>query len=359
MHNGMTPVFRTLVVFLGILLVAPAAVAEIYKIVNPDGTVTYTDQRPSAGAEAVELPPLSVVETDIDTSIVTDRAEAGPEEPTLRDLRRQFGDFRITQPQDEETFWGTANAVTISWGASRAIPDSMSVVLYVDGQQQAAPTGGGVTMTLERGEHQAEADRCQQHHEVRPRSRHGCPEVVQGDDDGGGVGKAVDHRVRQKIDHQPQPQDAQCQLKYTDHEGQQDGVGNVSGTPCGGQRRQGGRCHQGNHRYRAGGQLARGAEYGGDDAGQERGIQPVVRRKTGQLRIRHGLRDQHQRHGQPGHRVGAQHAAVFQLRQPVGKMERARQLVQGLPGGLDDGFSADTLRWQLLSPVCGIRFPAG
>ena len=158
MHNGMTPAFRTLVVFLGIFLAAPAAMAEIYKIVNPDGTVTYTDQRPSAGAEAVELPPLSVVETDIDTSIVTDRAEAGPEEPTLRDLRRQFGDFRITQPQDEETFWGTANAVTISWGASRAIPDSMSVVLYVDGQQQAAPTGGGVTMTLERGEHQAYAE---------------------------------------------------------------------------------------------------------------------------------------------------------------------------------------------------------
>jgi hypothetical protein len=64
------------------------------------------------------------------------------------------------------------------------------------------------------------------------------------DDDGGGVGKAVDHRVRQKIDHQPQPQNAQGQLKDTDHEGQQDGIGNVSGTARGGQRCKGGRCHQ-------------------------------------------------------------------------------------------------------------------
>jgi hypothetical protein len=154
----MNPAVRTLFVLLATLVAAPAAVAEIYKVVNPDGTVTYTDQRPSSGAEVVDLPPLSVVETDIDTSIVTERPEAGTDEPTLRDLRREYRDFRITQPQNEETFWGTGNTVTISWGASQPIPDTMSVALYVDGQQQAAPANGGVTLTLDRGEHQAYAE---------------------------------------------------------------------------------------------------------------------------------------------------------------------------------------------------------
>ena len=157
MHKGLTPAVRTLLVLLGIFIAAPA-VAEIYKIVNPDGTVTFTDQRPGPGAKPVDLPPLSVVETDIDTSILDKQAETDAQEPTLRDLRRQFQDFRITQPQNEETFWGTGNAVTISWGASRAIPDTMSVVLYVDGQRQPAPAGGSATLTLDRGEHQAWAE---------------------------------------------------------------------------------------------------------------------------------------------------------------------------------------------------------
>jgi len=157
MHKGLTPAVRTLLVLLGIFITAPA-VAEIYKIVNPDGTVTFTDQRPGPGAKPVDLPPLSVVETDIDTSILDKQAETDAQEPTLRDLRRQFQDFRITQPQNEETFWGTGNAVTISWGASRAIPDTMSVVLYVDGQRQPAPAGGSATLTLDRGEHQTWAE---------------------------------------------------------------------------------------------------------------------------------------------------------------------------------------------------------
>jgi hypothetical protein len=158
MHKGMTPAVRTLLVVIAVFVSAPAAVAEIYKIVNPDGTVTFTDQRPGPGAQPVELPPLSVVETDIDTSIVTERAEATAQEPSLRDLRREYRDFRITQPQNEETFWGTGNSVTIGWGASKAIPATMSVALYVDGTKQAVESSGSVTMTLDRGEHQTWAE---------------------------------------------------------------------------------------------------------------------------------------------------------------------------------------------------------
>lgn len=158
MNKGL--IFTSLVIMATLFaLVVPQAVVaegEIYKVVNPDGSITFTDQKPSAGAQPVELKPLSVVETDIQVPVAA--APEEPAEPTVRDLRRQFRDFRITQPQHEETFWGTSNSVVISWGASQAIPDSMTVVLFVDGQLSEAPASGSVSMTFERGEHQAYAE---------------------------------------------------------------------------------------------------------------------------------------------------------------------------------------------------------
>lgn len=157
MNKGLIPVLACL----ALLSAAPAAVAEgeIYKIVNPDGSITFTDQKPSPGAEPVELKPLSVVETDIQVPAETtvEEGQADPAEPSQRDLRRMYRDFAITRPQSEETFWGTENQVTVSWGASQPLLDSMRVVLYVNGEGQEAPAGGSITLTLERGEHQVYA----------------------------------------------------------------------------------------------------------------------------------------------------------------------------------------------------------
>ena len=130
---------------------------EIYKVVDEHGNVTYTDQRPSAGSEPMDLPPLSVIQSDIVVPAPAAQGEQAAEEakaPTPRDLRRQFRDFRITQPQQEETFWGTANTVVVAWGSSQPIPAEMSARLFVDGISQDAPASGSVSLTLDRGEHQ-------------------------------------------------------------------------------------------------------------------------------------------------------------------------------------------------------------
>ena len=129
---------------------------EIYKVVDEHGNVTFTDQRPSDGAEPMDLPPLSVVETEIEVPMTGQAAQAEEQAkaPTTRDLRRQFRDFRITQPQQEETFWGTANSVVVAWGSSQAVPAEFSARLYVDGKPQDVPGSGSMTLTLDRGEHQ-------------------------------------------------------------------------------------------------------------------------------------------------------------------------------------------------------------
>jgi len=152
------------VLFSVALLLTPlvtVAEGQIYKVVNPDGSVTFTDQKPAPGAEPVKLKPLSVIETDIQVPKTADASENPPEEvtkePTARELQRMFRDFRITQPQNEETFWGTGNQVTVSWGASKTIPEDMRVILYVNGEGQNAPASGSMLLSLDRGEHQVYA----------------------------------------------------------------------------------------------------------------------------------------------------------------------------------------------------------
>lgn len=143
------------------LLNGSPACAEVYKIVAADGTVTYTDQAPADGSAPMDLPELSVIETDIEPlPETTPEAEesAGLQPPTLRELRRMYGDFRITQPAPEETFWGTGNTVVARWESSAPISSGMSVRLFVDGQAQAATQQGTVTLTLERGEHKIYAE---------------------------------------------------------------------------------------------------------------------------------------------------------------------------------------------------------
>jgi len=157
MRKGMMPVLVSL-----FFLFTPLAVfaeGQIYKVVNPDGSVTFTDQRPAPGAKPVELKPLSVIETDIQVPEPADAAAAEGEaaEPTAQELKRMFSDFRIMQPQSEETFWGTENQVTVSWGASKPIPEDMRVILYVNGEGQNAPVTGSTTLMLNRGEHQVYA----------------------------------------------------------------------------------------------------------------------------------------------------------------------------------------------------------
>ncbi len=136
---------------------------EIFKVVDKDGNVTFTDQRPNDEAQPMDLPPLSVVETDIQVPAApaegAGAAVAEEDKPlTARELRRKFRDFRIRSPQPEETFWGTANSVVVSWGSSQPIPPEMSVMLFVDGEGQKAPAQGGVNLTLDRGEHQVYAE---------------------------------------------------------------------------------------------------------------------------------------------------------------------------------------------------------
>lgn len=160
MNKGM---ILALSVLLAVLLpVSAAAEGEIYRVVDKDGNVTFTDQKPSDAAQPMDLPPLSVVESAIDATEPPARTSGEEQEevraPTPRELRRQYQDFRITQPAQEETFWGTANTVVVAWSASEPPLPDMSARLYLDGTPRDVPAFGNLSLTLDRGEHTVYAE---------------------------------------------------------------------------------------------------------------------------------------------------------------------------------------------------------
>jgi len=159
MNKGMIRTLSALLILLAPLTLA--AEGEIYKVVDKDGNVTFTDQRPSDTAQPMDLPPLSVIESGVQApepaaGAAQDAVEV--REPTPRELRRQYSDFRITQPAQEETFWGTANTVVVAWGSSQPPLPDMRARLYVDGEPQDVPAVGNLSLTLDRGEHTVYAE---------------------------------------------------------------------------------------------------------------------------------------------------------------------------------------------------------
>ena len=142
-----------LALFCTLLLMNTALFADIYRVVDENGNVTYTDQPPQDGAQPMDLPDLSVIQTETPPEPPPVREEEKSGAMSSREMRRLYNDFTITQPQDEETFWGTANTVVVGWGGSAPLQAGMTVKLYVDGVAQDVTGSNNISLTLDRGAH--------------------------------------------------------------------------------------------------------------------------------------------------------------------------------------------------------------
>lgn len=137
--------------------------AQVYKTVDENGNVTYTDQPPKDGSHPITLKPISVIEaptyeakTPAGDSDVTE--EEAREKP-LRFLRKHYEDFEIVSPKNEESIWYTEGVITVAWGTGNPVEPGMQVTISVDGASQP-PTGERVLAIegLERGEHTVTAE---------------------------------------------------------------------------------------------------------------------------------------------------------------------------------------------------------
>jgi hypothetical protein len=141
---------RTLISLLLLLVALPAA-ADVYRWVDADGVVHYSDKAPSPDAKPTKLPSLQSFNPQALTagqSLSGDAAPSGGAAPGYRPV--------ITSPGADETLRENVTQVTISVAAS---PPNQSdkLVYYVDGSAQGSPTTS-TSMTIdnvERGTHTA------------------------------------------------------------------------------------------------------------------------------------------------------------------------------------------------------------
>lgn len=144
-----------------VLVLSSPLTAQVYKTVDENGNVVYTDQPPMDGSKPVELRPLSVIEAPEYKTPAGDQnvAEEEEEEKPLRFLRKYYEDFAIVSPQPDESIWYSENVITVAWGVANAPQPGMQVIISVDGRAQP-PTGERVVAFtgLERGEHTATAE---------------------------------------------------------------------------------------------------------------------------------------------------------------------------------------------------------
>lgn len=143
-----------------LLLTATQSFAQVYKVVDKDGNVTYTDQAPLDGAAPIELRPISVIEAP--TYQKAPAAEEDAEDDkgmSLSYLRKNYKDFAIVSPQSEESVWRPDGPIAIAWNAKYALQEGMQVTVFLDGKKHSSTTQQIVAVAdLERGEHVVSAE---------------------------------------------------------------------------------------------------------------------------------------------------------------------------------------------------------
>ncbi len=143
---------------LAVLVLALAAtplMADIYKVVDKDGNVTFTDQPPGDGSKPITLQPISVIETPVYETKPKPSVEGEDGQPlSLRTLRKMYRDFAIVAPQSEESIFNPQAPVTVAWSTGTPLQPGMKASVSVDGKVQATTTERVVAVAnLDRGEH--------------------------------------------------------------------------------------------------------------------------------------------------------------------------------------------------------------
>ena len=144
---------KALIVVAGLVvaLAAQAQSQDIYKWVDKDGVVHYSDQPGSPDAELVPYPGLGYAPPEDaqapDLYEPEQRRDEPPVGPTYQSLR-------ILSPSQDEVFYGGDVSVSVQLELDRDLRPGDSVVVFLDGQRvQESPALSATLTDLSRGTH--------------------------------------------------------------------------------------------------------------------------------------------------------------------------------------------------------------
>jgi hypothetical protein len=122
--------------------------AEVYKRVNPDGSVEFSDVPSSKKDQPVDLPPPSTFEAP----------QLSPPSPPRVDPNASnfaYTSLSIVSPANEATLRNNAGNIEVSAALTPALQPGHKLVLLLDGNRQGEASGNTFKLTnLDRGSHQ-------------------------------------------------------------------------------------------------------------------------------------------------------------------------------------------------------------
>lgn len=136
-----------LLVLLSLLGFASVGIAEVYKTVDEDGNITFTDV-PQEGAEKLDI-------KEPETISNPNPAEYKPL-PKKQKPREVYRGISITSPTNDQAVRSNSGSITISTKVDPRLIPSHQVIIYVDGKE----IGRGMSATannVDRGTHSASA----------------------------------------------------------------------------------------------------------------------------------------------------------------------------------------------------------
>lgn len=139
--------FSLLLATLALVLLYGNVWADVYKRVNPDGSVEFSDVPNSVGAKPIELPP--------DSSYTPPT----PPKPAPVEARKKVGpvDYQsvsITSPANEATIRDNEGKISIVIGSKPALQADHSYVLMMDGKKVGSGSNKTFQLTnIDRGTH--------------------------------------------------------------------------------------------------------------------------------------------------------------------------------------------------------------
>lgn len=152
-------------VLLVVLLPTLVTAAEVYRWVDDDGVVHFSD-RPEEGAETVvirEAQTFSAPAPRAGSSAATSSGNAADDQIAADDQEEapSYSNLEIVRPQQEEVFWNIGGELSVSLRAQPRIRGGHTVFLIMDGQEVAQLPRGRMQTRLSdvvRGTHNLHAE---------------------------------------------------------------------------------------------------------------------------------------------------------------------------------------------------------
>ena len=125
-----------------------SAEAAVYKIVNPDGTISFSD-RPQEGAEEIDVGTVQTVDTPTPAA-----GKKQPEEGTFPG----YDLFEVASPKNDETFRDNGGLVSIQLTLQPRLFRDHTISIFMDGKDIGGGRSTSVTLqNVDRGSHRVHA----------------------------------------------------------------------------------------------------------------------------------------------------------------------------------------------------------